>query len=113
VLVKKLEVDTFSIQYFYDSILISLDLFLENPFYQEALILTSGYKPITEKLVEPIQPLQIDPTSKFNAFSLLGAQVSLSFQLIFILFFYYQINLRLIAPTQLKVQRTESFLHSR
>jgi hypothetical protein len=62
--------------------LLFLDLFLEKPFYEEALTLTSGYKPITEKLVEPIQPLQIDPTSKFNNLSVLGAQVSLSFQLI-------------------------------
>jgi len=51
-------------------------LFLETSFYDEALNLTRGYKPITEKLVEPIEPLQIDPTSKFNALSALNAQVS-------------------------------------
>ena len=103
---KKLEVNQISIQFSNDS----LDLFLETPFYQEALDLTSGYKPITEKLVEPLQPLQIDPTSSFNAISPVGAQVSLSFSLL--LLFYYEINLRIMA-TQLKVQRIESFLHSR
>jgi hypothetical protein len=67
----------------------SLDLFLETPFYEEALELTRGYKHISEKLVEPIQPLQIDPTSKFNAISQLEAQVSLLFQISFFFFFYY------------------------
>ncbi|CAF0780462.1 unnamed protein product [Rotaria sp. Silwood1] len=49
-------------------------LFLEQSFYKQALELTSGYKPIIEKLVEPIQPLQIDTTSKFNILGSLGAQ---------------------------------------
>lgn len=53
-----------------------LELFLEKSFYKEALELTCGYKPIAEKLVEPIEPLQIDPTSSFNILSQLGAQVS-------------------------------------
>ncbi|CAF1081464.1 unnamed protein product [Rotaria sordida] len=53
-------------------------LFLEQSFYKEALELTSGYKPITEKLIEPIQPLQIDTTSKFNILGPLGAQIRLN-----------------------------------
>jgi hypothetical protein len=64
---------------------IFLDLFLESSFYNEALELSRGYKPLTEKLVEPIQPLQIDPTSRFNILSELGAQVGLLFEL-FLLF---------------------------
>jgi hypothetical protein len=40
------------------------------------LILTRGYKPITEKLVEPIQPLKIDTSNQFNVLTLLGAQVN-------------------------------------
>jgi hypothetical protein len=79
VLDKKLEVYFFSIEFFNFLNFISLDQFLEKPFYEEALELTRGYKPITDKLVEPIQPLQVDPTSKFNTLSLLGAQVSLLF----------------------------------
>lgn len=76
VLDKKLEVSSFDdiIQLF--KIKYFSDLFLEQSFYNEALDLTRGYKPITDKLVEPIEPLQIDPTSKFNTFSSLGAQVS-------------------------------------
>ncbi|CAF1268204.1 unnamed protein product [Adineta ricciae] len=38
------------------------NLFLQAAFYQEALELTHGYKPITDRLVEPIEPLQIDTT---------------------------------------------------
>lgn len=113
VLDKKLEVD-----WFFSSIVppcysIPLDLFLEKPFYEEALDLTRGYKPIIEKLVEPLQPLQIDPTSKFNAISPLGAQVSFVFLFFLLLFFYYySINIR-INETHLEVQRTESYFHSR
>jgi hypothetical protein len=40
------------------------------------LILTRGYKPITEKLVEPILPLKIDTSNQFNVLTLLGAQVN-------------------------------------
>ncbi|CAF1149060.1 unnamed protein product [Rotaria magnacalcarata] len=50
------------------------NLFLEQTFYTEALELTRGYKPIAEKLIEPIEPLQIDTTSKFNTLAHLGAQ---------------------------------------
>jgi hypothetical protein len=52
-----------------------IGIFIEKPFYEEALILTRGYKPITEKLVEPIQPLKIDTSNEFNVLTLLGAQV--------------------------------------
>ena len=93
----------------------SSDIFLEKPFYEEALTLTSGYKPIMDKLVGPIEPLQIDPTSRFNSLSLLGAQVSESLQ--FILYLSSsssssEINLS-ISKTQIKVPGTESFVHSR
>jgi hypothetical protein len=84
---------------------------MEKSFYQEALTLTSGYKPIVDRLVEPIEPLLIDPTSRFNALSSLGAQVSQLFQLIFSSC-SFRINSSIIA-TQLKVQGTESFVHSR
>jgi hypothetical protein len=59
--------------------LFSLGIFIEKPFYEEALILTRGYKPITEKLVEPIKPLNIDTSNSFNVLTLLGAQVSFTF----------------------------------
>lgn len=85
---------------------------MENSFYQEALKLTSGYKPIADRLVEPIEPLQIDPTSRFNALSSLGAQVSQPFQMIFSSFSSPRINSPIIA-TRTKVQGTESFVHSR
>ncbi|CAF1176889.1 unnamed protein product [Adineta steineri] len=52
-------------------------IYTEKPFYEEALVLTRGYKPITEKLVEPIQPLKIDTSNEFNSLSLLGAQVQI------------------------------------
>jgi len=52
-------------------------IFTEKPFYEEALILTRGYKPITQKLVEPIQPLKIDTSNEFNVLTLLGAQVQI------------------------------------
>lgn len=71
---------------------IILELFLEKPFYQEALELTRGYKPIAEKLVEPIEPLQIDTTSKFNVLAVLGARVSLVFENIYIAFFFFQLT---------------------
>lgn len=51
-------------------------MFLEQSFFDEALELTRGYRPISEKLVEPIQPLQLDPMSKFNVLALNSAQVS-------------------------------------
>ena len=51
-------------------------MFLEQTFFEEALELTRGYRPISEKLVEPIQPLQLDPMSKFNVIALNSAQVS-------------------------------------
>ena len=75
---KKLEVDLF-LFYILFAHLIHSDDFLAKPFYEEALELTRGYKAITEKLIEPIEPLQIDPTSKFNILSPLGAQVSCIF----------------------------------
>ena len=53
------------------------NMFLEQSFFDEALELTRGYKPITEKLVAPVQPLQLDPMSKFNVLALNSAQVSL------------------------------------
>jgi hypothetical protein len=87
VLVKKLEVD-FSYRFFlifFDFIFAAV--FLEKPFYEEALDLTRNYKPITEKLVEPIQPLQLDPTSKFNILSSVVAQVSVLIHFFF--FFIY------------------------
>lgn len=52
-----------------------LAIYTEKPFYEEALILTRGYKPITDKLIEPVQPLKIDTSSEFNSLTLLGAQV--------------------------------------
>lgn len=54
----------------------SLDMFIEQSFYQEALELTRHYKPILEKLGEPIEPLQVDPTSRFNYLASQAAQVS-------------------------------------
>ena len=51
-------------------------IYTSKPFYDEALILTRGYKPITEKLIEPIQPLKIDTSNSFNTLTLLGAQVN-------------------------------------
>lgn len=84
---------------------------MEKSFYQEALTLTSGYKPIADKLVEPIEPLLIDPTSRFNALSSVGAQVSQPLQLIFFSF-SSRINSS-INTTQVQVQGTESFVHSR
>jgi hypothetical protein len=51
-------------------------IYTDKPFYEEALILTRGYKPITEKLVEPILPLKIDTSNQFNVLTLLGAQVN-------------------------------------
>lgn len=60
------------------SIIRCLGLFLEQSFFEEALDLTRGYKPITEKLVEPIQSLQIDTTNRFNHLSAYVAQVSRS-----------------------------------
>lgn len=54
----------------------SIGIYTEKPFYEEALILTRGYKPISEKLVEPINPLKIDTSNDFNSLTLLGAQVS-------------------------------------
>ncbi|UJR37585.1 hypothetical protein I4U23_030283 [Adineta vaga] len=53
------------------------NLFLQTSFYQEALELTRGYKPIVDKLIEPIEPLLVDTTSKFNTLSPLGAQVEI------------------------------------
>ncbi|CAF1299860.1 unnamed protein product, partial [Didymodactylos carnosus] len=50
-------------------------VFTEKPFYNEAVHLMKGYKPIVEQLVEPLQPLKIDTSNKFNTLSLLGAQV--------------------------------------
>ena len=52
-----------------------LGLFTEKSFYEEAITLTRGYKPIREKLVEPIQPLKIDTGNEFNQLKLLTAQV--------------------------------------
>ncbi|CAF2513391.1 unnamed protein product [Rotaria sp. Silwood2] len=52
-------------------------IFSEKPFFEEALILTRGYKPITEKLVEPIQPLKVNTSNEFNNLTLLGAQVQI------------------------------------
>lgn len=54
----------------------SSGIFTEKSFYDEALTLTRGYKPITEKLIEPIQPLKIDTSNKSNVLTLLGAQVN-------------------------------------
>ncbi|CAF1113148.1 unnamed protein product [Rotaria sordida] len=52
-------------------------IYTEKPFFDEALLLTRGYKPITEKLVEPIQPLKIDTSNEFNNLTLLGAQIQI------------------------------------
>ena len=53
-----------------------LAIFTEKPFFEEALLLTRGYKPIREKLGEPLQPLKVDTSNAFNVLTLLGAQVS-------------------------------------
>ena len=50
-------------------------IFTEKSFFEEALYLTRGYKPIIDKLVEPIKPLKIDTSDNFNVVTLLGAQV--------------------------------------
>lgn len=50
-------------------------LFIEQNFFEDALELTRAYKPIAEKLVLPIEPLQIDTMSRFNFFSPTAAQV--------------------------------------
>ncbi|CAF3477816.1 unnamed protein product [Rotaria sp. Silwood1] len=55
----------------------SPSIYTEKPFFEEALLLTRGYKPITEKLVEPIQSLKIDTSNEFNKLTLLGAQVQI------------------------------------
>lgn len=55
----------------------SSGIFTEKSFFQEALILAQGYKPIQEKLVEPIQPLKIDTSNSFNTLTLLSAQVEI------------------------------------
>ncbi|CAF1062202.1 unnamed protein product, partial [Didymodactylos carnosus] len=52
-------------------------VFTEKPFYNEAVHLMKGYKPIVEQLVEPLQPLKIDTSNKFNTLSLLGAQLQI------------------------------------
>jgi hypothetical protein len=57
-------------------------IYTSKPFYDEALTLTRGYKPITEKLIEPIQPLKIDTSNEFNTLTLLGAQVNSTIVLI-------------------------------
>ena len=77
---------SFKCLFFFVFYFLFLALFLEKPFYEEALELTRGYKPIVEKLVEPIQPLRIDTTSKFNILSHLGAQVSLLMIFFFFIF---------------------------
>ncbi|CAF0820097.1 unnamed protein product [Adineta ricciae] len=52
-------------------------IFTEKSFYDEALVLARGYKPITDKLVAPIQPLKIDTSNEFNKLTLLSAQFQL------------------------------------
>ena len=52
-------------------------IYTEKPFFEEALLLTRGYKPIAEKLVEPVQPLKLDTSNPFNVLTLLGAQVQI------------------------------------
>ncbi|UJR08638.1 hypothetical protein I4U23_012897 [Adineta vaga] len=52
-------------------------IFTEKTFYEEALTLTRGYKPIAEKLTEPLQPLKINTSNEFNNLTLLGAQVEI------------------------------------
>ncbi|CAF1138953.1 unnamed protein product [Rotaria magnacalcarata] len=55
----------------------SPSIYNEKPFFEEALTLTRGYKPIKDKLVEPIKPLKIDVSNEFNTLTLLGAQVQI------------------------------------
>ena len=50
-------------------------IFTEKSFFEETLALTRGYKPIMDKLGEPIQPLKIDTSNEFNTLTLLSAQV--------------------------------------
>jgi len=71
-------------------------IFTEKSFYEEALTLTRGYKPITEKLVEPVKPLTIDTSDKFNVLTLLGAQVSPNR---FVYYSFYFVLLRLFSYT--------------
>ena len=50
---------------------------MEKPFFDEALVLAQGYKPIRDKLVEPIKPLKVDTSNPFNVLTLLSAQVQI------------------------------------
>lgn len=59
-------------------------IFTEKSFFEEALTLARGYKPIKDKLGEPIKPLTIDTSNAFNELTLLSAQVCLNNELDFL-----------------------------